>query len=97
MPSLVWSHDCIEIQKLSYLTNSGKIKYSYLWLAFIIVGISQQEDFTQWARLTRKKQSLEKMAKTEAEKSAQNAQESSFNHSYNNLPVSRFVFSLVSL
>ena len=45
---------------------------------FITVGISQQEDFTQWARLTRKRQALEKMAKTEAEKSAQNAQECSF-------------------
>merc|ERR1739838_9696 len=37
-------------------------------------GMGQQEDFTQWARLTRKKQALEKMAKNEAEQSAKNAQ-----------------------
>ena len=41
-------------------------------------GISQQDDFTQWARLTRKRQALEKMAKSEAEKYAQSAQEYSF-------------------
>merc|ERR1712150_411570 len=35
---------------------------------------SQQDEFTQWARLTRKRQALEKMAKKEAEQAAQNAQ-----------------------
>ena len=36
--------------------------------------ISQQDEFTQWARLTRKRQALEKMAKKEAEQAAKNAQ-----------------------